>query len=85
MLLGTGRGMAEDTVLSRASGPVSEITAVLREGVVVYEPKETEFQAPKHLVFMRRIALSRIPNFKKNGFGIHEPQNRGDHPEMLLL
>ena len=43
--------MAEATLLPRASGPVSEIAAVLREGVVAYEPKQTEFQAPKHLVF----------------------------------
>lgn len=61
----TGRGMAEDTVLSRASGPVSEIAAVLREGVVVYEPKETEFQAPKHLVFYAAHCTFKNPKFQK--------------------
>ena len=56
-------GMAEATVLSRASGPVSEIAAVLREEMVVYEPKETELQAPKHLIFYVAHCTFKNPKF----------------------
>ena len=71
----TGRGMAEATVLSRASGPVSEIAAVLREGVVAYEPKEIEFQAPKHLVFYVAHCTFKNPKFQEEWIWASSAQN----------
>ena len=68
--------MAEATLLPRASGPVSEIAAVLREGVVVYEPKETEFQAPKHLVFYVAHCTFKNPKFQEEWIWESSAQNR---------
>ena len=68
--------MAEATLLPRASGPVSEIAAVLREGVVAYEPKQTEFQAPKHLVFYVAHCTFKNPKFQEEWIRESSAQNR---------
>lgn len=67
---------------SRASGPVPKIVAVLWEEVVVYEPKETEFEAPKRLVLCVAHEIRR-PTFQEAWAWESGTKNRQDHPECL--